>query len=161
MPWTNGAIWAVAGSVGTWLSGLAKAGFEHYLEQRKEQATEERAIRAEQRSQVKVDQERRRAESDKLQADADKLLMYKTQLNGCSDLFAAASVIEGLHSFFVRQPSYLRIQDNASFLEKYPGDLQDQIGYDSKRASELSLEQIKRDARELRVPCSPEPKRTV
>jgi hypothetical protein len=151
MDWSQFSVGAIAGGVGTWFLGVLKTWFEHLLEQRRQRAAEERAIRAEQREDARKETERKQAEADRLKKDEDTLLMYKTQLKGCTDLPTAANVVGGIHSYFIERPQHLRHSANAAFLEKYPGDFHDQVCFAPDRFAPTALDELKRDVEALQV----------
>lgn len=89
-----------------------------------------------------------RVDTLQIKQDAAILLLYKTQLKGFTDLPTAASVVTGIHNFFVRCPQYLN-PANVAFLEKYPGDFRDKVC--SNTAKWASLAELKRDVDLLHI----------
>lgn len=79
------------GSIGTWISSVLKTLIEHYLDERTQ-------IRAEKRAEAGQEAERQRSMAEKFQRDEDRLLMYRTQLKGTTDLVRAALVVDGIHN---------------------------------------------------------------
>ncbi len=152
MDWSQFSIGAIAGTAGTWFLGGLKVGWEHWLEERKHRAADVRVIRAEEREEARKDAERQRARTENLEKDEATLLMYKTQVKGCTEETDAANIVKGIHSFFIQRPEYLRLQNNAVFLEKYPGNLPDFVAYDTTYT--LPLEELKSalDLLQLRPP---------
>jgi hypothetical protein len=146
MNWSQLSIGAMAGAVGTWLSGILKVGFEHWLDQRKALAAEERIIRTEKR-----EEEKKAAE--KLERDDATLLMLKTDVRGFTDVTDAADAIPPIRTFFGKSPEYLKIPSNRVFLEKYPQDFRDKLCYDSDNFK-ASLDQLIQDLEllQLRLP---------
>jgi hypothetical protein len=146
MDWSQLSVGAIVGAVGTWLSGILKVGFEHWLDQRKELAAEARTIRAEK-------QEEARKAAEKLERDDSTLLMLKTDVRGFTDVTAAADAILPIRVFFEKDPEYLKIPSNRLFLEKYSRDFKDKLCYDSDNFKP-SLDQLKQDLEllQLRLP---------
>jgi len=142
---------AIAGSAGTWLVGLLKTWFEHFLGERKERAAEDRTIRTEQREDARKEKERIQAEAAQLKYDGDTLLMLKTQLRGATQTEDASGVVGLIHHFFVNNSHYLNIQSNRAFLEKYARDFQDQVSEGKIILTPAELAILKRDAESLRV----------
>ncbi|HUY12594.1 MAG TPA: hypothetical protein VMX16_03045 [Terriglobia bacterium] len=151
MDWSQLSLGAIAGSAGTWLLGVLKTLFEHLLEQRRQRAAEESVIRAEQREEERKATERKQTEADRVKEDEATLLMYKTQLRGCTELFTAARVVGGIHSYFIQRPQYLGHSANAGFLEKYPGNLHDQVCVTPDQFGPNVLDELKRAVEALQV----------
>ncbi len=156
MDWSQLSLGAIAGSVGTWLLGVLKTWFEHLLEQRRQRAAEERVIRAEQREEERKAIERKQAAAAQLKKDEDTLLMYKTQLKGCTDLPTAAHVVGGIHSYFIQRPQHLRHSANAAFLEKYPDNFHDEVCFAAERFGPTTLDELKRAVEALQVLPTPD-----
>ena len=100
-----------------------------------------RVIRVEEREEARKEAERQRKKDERLDQDEAALLMYKTQVKGCTDEMDAANIVAGMHSFFVQRPEYLKAQSNAAFLEKYPANLPDFVAYDTNYT--FSLDELK------------------
>jgi len=108
-------------------------------------------IRAEEREEIRKQAERIQAQREQVTKDEAVLLMYKTQLKGSTDLSTAASVVGGIHSFFVKRPQYLNHAGNRAFLEKYPGDFRDQVCFAPDRFGASALDELKRAVEVLEV----------
>jgi hypothetical protein len=154
MDWSQVSVGAIAGGVGYWLLGVLKTWFEHLLEQRKQQAAEERMIRAEQREEARKETERKQAEADRVKQDQATLLMYKTQLKGSTDLPTAASVVRDIHSFFIKRPHYLN-PTNRAFLEKYPDNFHDRVCFAPGQFDPAALDELKRAVESLQIRPNP------
>jgi len=129
--------------------------FEHFLKERSHQSEEKRVVRAEQREEIRKDKERQRSEEDQTKHDEHKLLLYKTQLSGCSDIVEAGNVVANIHLFFASRPRYLKLPENRAFLEKYPETFRDRACYDSGSISPTALEDLKRDIEVLQILTRP------
>ena len=92
-----------------------------------------------------------RAQADEMKKGAATLSLYKTQLKGLTDLITAASVVDGIHSFFTQHPEYLN-PANAGFLEKYSLDFRDRVLFGTGNAmKQFSLDELKRDGELLHI----------
>jgi hypothetical protein len=129
---------------------MLNKGFEHWLEQRKQHAAEQREIRAEQRERDKKEAERLRAEADEIENDEATLLMYKTQVQGCTELVSAANRIETFHRFFSQRPQYLNAS-NRAFLVKYPIDFFSQVSFNRSKFGADTLDELKTAVEGLRL----------
>ena len=139
------AVPVVIGGLIAMGGGLLKACMDFLLEQRKQKAAEERAIRAEQREEERKESERKRANNDRRDKDEAVLLMLKTQLRGSTDIMTAAGVVMGIHEFFIQRPHYLDSPRNQSFLEKYPQAFRDKMAFDTT-IGDAALGELKSDA---------------
>ena len=78
-----------------------------------------------------------------------KLVLYKAQLKGCSDLHAAANIAAKVHRVFDDNPACLT-PEAMLFLEKYPLDFHAQLSFNiDASAKRWSLEQLKLDSENL------------
>jgi predicted nucleotide-binding protein len=90
-------------------------------------------------------------QAEKMKKDSGKLLLYKTQVKGCSDLHTAANIVVDIHRFFSLESQYVS-EINASFLMKYPLDLNDQLSFNPDAAmKKWSLEELRRDIDGLQI----------
>jgi hypothetical protein len=90
-------------------------------------------------------------QTEKVKRDSGKLLLYKTQLKGFSDLLEAANIVASIHGFFLSEPQYLN-ETNAKFLERYPLDFREQLSYDWGAATKKgSLEELRLDVERLSI----------
>jgi hypothetical protein len=155
MNWSPGA-WALLGvagaEVGRRILDLAKGAGEHWLDRRKEKATEDRAIRAEQREQARLEAERTRAKDEQLQRDDDTLTSLKVEMRAVFDWGTAANAVEGIHDFFDERKQYNKLFGNEAFLVKYPNYMAELIRIAGpEKLNSLHIEELKRDAEALRI----------
>ena len=145
MDWSQVLMGAIGG-------GLGKTALDFLIEGRKQQAGEQRTIRAEEREEARKQAEQQRAEAEQLEAHKGTLLLYKTQLKGCADIHSAASVVGGIHSFFIQHKQYLAITSNTDFLLKYPGDFREQVIFNAVNSKkQFNIDDLKRDVERLSV----------
>jgi predicted nucleotide-binding protein len=90
-------------------------------------------------------------QAERAKKDSGKLLLYKTQVKGLSDISTAANVVASIHSFFLVEPQYLN-KTSTLFLEKYPLAFKDQLSYNPEVAmKKWSLDELKRDVESLNI----------
>jgi hypothetical protein len=144
MDWSQISIGAIGGFVGKALLDFSKSGFDHFLEERKLRAVEQRALLAEQRQHDRKDAEKNSAAAEKLERDRAELIAFVTKLNGCTDFVSAARVVGEIHHFFSRYPLHLN-QQNRAFLVEYPVDLIERAAYDVREDDDTTaLDELKR-----------------
>jgi hypothetical protein len=152
LDWSQISVGAVLGGIGGWFSSVFKSGLDHWFSERREKASEERVIRAEQRQLERVAQERQDAAKGITQNSEAELLMIVTRLNGCTDFVAGAEAIGDIHHFFKRKPEYLLYQPNRTFLEKYPINLRDRACFAPRDNDDtVGLSMLKGAAGTLRI----------
>jgi chlorite dismutase len=149
--WSQLSIGAILGGVGTLALQAARTLLDHILDERKQNAAEQRVIRTEQREEARKESERKRADAAKLKQDADTVEMFKTQVKGATDLAVAANFVGIIHQFFVNNPQYVSIPENRRFLEKYAQNFHDLICYDTARVTSASLAVLQNDVHTLKI----------
>src|SRR5260370_28715718 len=102
MDWSQISLGAVGGFVGARFFDFLKSLLDHFLDERKQRAAEDRTIRAEQREEERKENERKRVEAAQLKKDGDTLESFKTQVRGATDLVAAAIFVGLIHDFFIK-----------------------------------------------------------
>jgi hypothetical protein len=146
MDWPQISVVALGTLAGKWLLDFLKSGWGHFLEERKQRGEEQRTIRREKREQDKIEAERQREATTKLEHDRSELIRLVTKLSGCTDFVSAARVVGEIHHFFLRCPLYLN-QHNRAFLVKYPVDLTDRAAYDAREDDDTTtLDELKRES---------------
>lgn len=110
------------GIVGGQIAPFLRMWFDHVLDQQKQRAAEERAIRAEQREEARKEKERQEVEAARLKQDEGHLLALKTKMTGTKDPFVAAATLNLIHQFFDQRPHYIGTAQNRRFLEDNPGE---------------------------------------
>ena len=76
---------------------------------------EDRAVRTELREETRKENERKRSEDERITHDENKLLLYKSQINGSPDMFEAGAVLQLIHALFNTHPQYLKLGTNRGF----------------------------------------------
>lgn len=149
--WSQISVGAVAGSIGTWLLGALRATLDHLFEERKQRGEEQRTIRREKREQDKIEAERQREATAKLEHDRAELIRLVTKLKGCTDFIEAARVVGEIHHFYLRYPLYVNHDSNRAFLVKYPVNLSDRAAYAALEDDDTTtLAELKRESDTLR-----------
>jgi hypothetical protein len=146
LDWSQVSIGAVGGGVLTWVGAFVTKLFEHYLEGKKQEAVLLREIRAEERAEHAREKERGLAKAEALGRTNNELLLLKTRLRGATELVYAGDVVKDIHGFFAKNPQYLSIRDNKSFLERYPESFKDDVHYAVQKFQPNSLALLKADA---------------
>jgi hypothetical protein len=151
LEWSQISVGAILGAVGQWALGLTKAGFEHFLEGRRQKAADERVIRAEEREQARKKAEKDEVVLAQIAKDESLLLLHRTRMCGAADLGHVIATVESIHEFFRLRPQYIGVANNRAFLEKYPQNFSERFFDPQSNFNDSDLASVKKDADSLRV----------